>query len=103
MAATIAGFKRAKSSAGATAAGAGLGAAGGSGNRRLTARDIPRMAKMSSSRNTSTKPMPRNIRVKPSPNRVELCKIKPQLVRRILLINRFTLNRTDKKQVTKSC
>jgi hypothetical protein len=27
---------------------------------------------MSSSRNTSTKPMPRNIRVKPSPNRMAL-------------------------------
>jgi hypothetical protein len=39
MAATIAGFKRAKSSAGAP--GPGLGAAGGSGNRRLTARTFP--------------------------------------------------------------
>ena len=36
-----------------------FGATGGSGKKRLTAADMPRMAKISRNRNTSTNPMPR--------------------------------------------
>ncbi len=63
------GFKRGKASTtGAAAAGAACGAGAGSGTKRLTAADMPRRAKISRNRNASTNPMPRNIRVKPSPN-----------------------------------